>query len=150
MWRKTGQFILAYRLALLILLLAATAFMGYHASKLELSYEFSRAIPANHPANKTYQAFKQKYGQDGNLLVIGIQTPELFKEKIFNDYAGLHRDLKKVNGVTDVISVPSAINLVKNDFAKILVITHLDELKDAFPNRIEVEKTERGSTVRVT
>ena len=42
-----------------------------------------------------------------------------------------------------------AINLVKHDFAKILVITHLDELKDAFPNRIEVEKTERGSTLRV-
>ncbi len=42
-----------------------------------------------------------------------------------------------------------AINLVKGDFAKILVITHLDELKDAFPTRIEVEKTARGSTVRV-
>ena len=42
-----------------------------------------------------------------------------------------------------------AINLVKNDFAKILVITHLDELKDAFPTRIEVEKTERGSTIHV-
>ena len=42
-----------------------------------------------------------------------------------------------------------AINLVKHDFAKILVITHLDELKDAFPTRIEVEKTERGSTVQV-
>lgn len=42
-----------------------------------------------------------------------------------------------------------AINLVKDDFAKILVITHLDELKDAFPTRIEVEKTERGSTVQV-
>ncbi|MBS1223816.1 MAG: exonuclease SbcC, partial [Proteobacteria bacterium] len=35
------------------------------------------------------------------------------------------------------------------DFAKILVITHIDELKDAFPNRIEVEKTERGSAVNV-
>lgn len=42
-----------------------------------------------------------------------------------------------------------AINLVKPEFAKILVITHLEELKDAFPNRIEVEKTPRGSTVRV-
>ena len=42
-----------------------------------------------------------------------------------------------------------AINLVKVDFAKILIITHLDELKDAFPNRIEVEKTLRGSSVRV-
>ena len=43
-----------------------------------------------------------------------------------------------------------AINLVRHDFAKILVITHLDELKDAFPTRIEVEKTERGSTISVS
>ncbi len=42
-----------------------------------------------------------------------------------------------------------AINAVKKDFAKILVITHLDELKDAFPTRVEVEKGERGSEVRV-
>jgi exonuclease SbcC len=42
-----------------------------------------------------------------------------------------------------------AINLVRQDFAKILVITHIDELKDAFPNRIEVEKTDRGSMVSV-
>ena len=42
-----------------------------------------------------------------------------------------------------------AINLVKADFAKILVITHLEELKEAFPNRIEVEKGPNGSTVQV-
>ena len=42
-----------------------------------------------------------------------------------------------------------AINLVKDDFAKILIITHLDELKDAFPTRIEVEKTAQGSVVTV-
>jgi len=42
-----------------------------------------------------------------------------------------------------------AINVVKKDFAKVLVITHIDELKEAFPNRIEVEKTERGSIIRV-
>ena len=42
-----------------------------------------------------------------------------------------------------------AINTVRPDFAKILVITHLEELKDAFPNRIEVEKTDSGSTVTV-
>ena len=42
-----------------------------------------------------------------------------------------------------------AINMVKDDFAKILVITHLDELKDAFPTRIEVEKSPQGSTVTI-
>jgi exonuclease SbcC len=42
-----------------------------------------------------------------------------------------------------------AINLVQHDFKKILVITHLEELKDAFPARIEVEKSGTGSIVRV-
>jgi len=42
-----------------------------------------------------------------------------------------------------------AINLVRTDFAKILIITHIDELRDAFPTRIEVTKSERGSMVRV-
>ncbi len=41
------------------------------------------------------------------------------------------------------------INLVRADFARILVITHLEQLKDAFPARIEVEKTLRGSQVKV-
>ena len=42
-----------------------------------------------------------------------------------------------------------AINLVRPEFARILVITHMEELKDAFPARIEVEKTLRGSTIRI-
>ena len=42
-----------------------------------------------------------------------------------------------------------AINLVRDDFEKILVITHLDELKEAFPTRIEVEKTPEGSQLQV-
>ena len=42
-----------------------------------------------------------------------------------------------------------AINLVSGDFSKILVITHIDELKDAFPSRIEVDKTDQGSLVTV-
>lgn len=42
-----------------------------------------------------------------------------------------------------------AINLVRPDFQKILVITHMEELKEAFPARILVEKTPRGSRVQV-
>ena len=41
------------------------------------------------------------------------------------------------------------INLIKKDFAKLLIITHLEELKDAFPARIQVEKTINGSQVEV-
>ncbi|MCS7248206.1 MAG: SMC family ATPase [Anaerolineales bacterium] len=42
-----------------------------------------------------------------------------------------------------------AIHQVRSQFAKILIITHLDELKEAFPTRLEVEKTPQGSVVRI-
>lgn len=42
-----------------------------------------------------------------------------------------------------------AIHTIQDDFEKILVITHLEELKDAFQSRIEVLKGEDGSVVRV-
>ena len=43
-----------------------------------------------------------------------------------------------------------AINSVQDDFDKILVITHIEELKDAFPARIEVTKTAEGSMIEVS
>jgi len=129
MWRKLGQFILKYRFILLTLLVAATVLMGYWASKVQLSYEFTRAIPSDHPANKAYQEFKKKFGEDGNLLVIGVQTDKLFTTDFFNKYAALSKELKKVNGVEDVIGVPGAINLLKDSATEKLSATPV------FPDR---------------
>lgn len=113
MWQQIGRFILKYRLAILITLAALTGFMGYHASKVQLSYDFSRAIPLNNPKYKVYQEFRKTFGEDGNLLVLGIQTDKFFTEKIFNDYTALQQKLKQQFGVDDIISVPSAVNLAK-------------------------------------
>lgn len=43
-----------------------------------------------------------------------------------------------------------AITSIQDDFERVLVITHIDELKDLFPARIEVEKTADGSQISVT
>jgi exonuclease SbcC len=43
-----------------------------------------------------------------------------------------------------------AIRSIEDDFERILVITHLEEIKDVFPVRIEVTKTARGSTFSIT
>jgi predicted RND superfamily exporter protein len=116
MWRRLGQFILQYRFLLLIILAALTGAMGYWASKVQLSYDFARAIPTDNPKYRAYQDFKQKFGEDGNLVVVGIKISKdsLFKEKLFNSYASLQRSLRTVNGVDDVIAVPSAVNLVRD------------------------------------
>ncbi|MHB8172147.1 MAG: AAA family ATPase [Thermincolia bacterium] len=43
----------------------------------------------------------------------------------------------------------AVINAIREDFEKIIIITHIQELKDAFPVRIEVNKSEQGSQVAV-
>jgi exonuclease SbcC len=43
-----------------------------------------------------------------------------------------------------------AINSIRDDFARIIVITHIEELKDAFPVRIDVYKTPRGSEISIS
>ncbi len=43
-----------------------------------------------------------------------------------------------------------AISSIRDDFALIIVITHIEELKDAFPVRIDVRKTPAGSEIMIT
>jgi exonuclease SbcC len=50
---------------------------------------------------------------------------------------------------TGMEKLQEAINSIQGDFEKILVITHMDELKDAFPARIDVTKTAEGSMITV-
>ncbi len=69
----------------------------------------------------------------------GAPLPTLFIDEGFGsqDATGLER-------------LVEAINAIQNDFQKIVVITHIEELKEAFPVRIEVTKTLQGSTFSVS
>ena len=121
MWEKLGKFVIKRRVPLLVFLFVATGVMGYFASKVKLSYEFARAIPTDNVKYKTYVAFKKQFGDDGNVLVAGIQTEKLFTPAVFNAYTELHRQLKKVADVEDVLSVPSAVSLRRDSVAQKLV-----------------------------
>ncbi len=143
MWQFLGNTVLRYRLPLLIILFAATGVMGYFASKVKLSYEFARAIPTDNPKYKEYVAFKQKFGDDGNVLVVGVQTDKLFTENVFKAYQNLHRQLKAIVNVEDVLSIPGAVTLQKDSITeKLLPVkifpdnivdqAQLDSAKDVF------------------
>src|SRR5262245_66229899 len=123
MWEKIARFILNYRWILLLVLLAVTGVLGYHASKVQLSYEFSRAIPIDNPKYVAYQAFREKFGEDGNLMVIGITTDKFFQQPLFNDYKALAQQIRKVYAVEDVLNIPTATNLTKDTLSEKLIAT---------------------------
>ena len=66
----------------------------------------------------------------------GAPLPTLFIDEGFGTQDAPGRDR-----ILDVISA------IEYDFEKIFVITHLEDLKDAFPVQIQVEKDERGASV---
>jgi exonuclease SbcC len=69
----------------------------------------------------------------------GAPLPTLIIDEGFGsqDFAGRER-------------LVEAINSIQDDFEKILVITHIEELKNAFDERIEVTKTADGSIIEVS
>ena len=103
MWGRIATFVLKYRLSLLLLLSAVFVYAAFEASKVELSYEYTRAIPTDNPKYQAYQQFLKTFGDDGNLLVIGVQTEDLFKKDIFNNYLQLSRELKQIKGVERIL-----------------------------------------------
>ena len=133
MWQYLAKLVLKFRAGLLIFLLCVTVVMGYYASQVKLSYEFSKAIPTDNPKYKAYLAFKEKFGDDGNLLVAGIQTDSLFNLSFFKAYKELHRQLKEINYVEDVLSIPAAANLIKNPATQKLVAQKI------FPDSINTQ-----------
>ncbi len=114
MWGRIADFVSRYRLPLLLIMAAVFIYAAFQASKVELSYEYTRATPKDNAKYQTYLRFQKKFGDDGNLLVIGVETDRLFNKDVFNDYLGLNRELKKVKGVELVVSVPDAVILNKN------------------------------------
>ncbi|HSK14340.1 MAG TPA: efflux RND transporter permease subunit [Phnomibacter sp.] len=115
MWTTLAHWVLRYRILLMIGLLAATAFMGYHARKLQLGYEFSKAIPTDDPKYQEYLSFKAQFGEDGNVLVIGVNDEAFFTSPHFDAYRQMLDSIKTIKGVEGLISVPTAINLEKNE-----------------------------------
>jgi len=133
MWQRLAKFVLQYRLSLLIILFAVTALMGYFASKVTLSYEFAKSIPADNPKYLDYVSFRNKFGDDGNVLVMAVQTDKMFELKTFKAYAHLEEQLKKVKDVDNVLGLPSSIILHKNE------ITQKFEALKIFPDSINTQ-----------
>ena len=115
MWRKFARLILRNKTISAIIVLLASAFMGYEASRMELSYEFSKILPSDDPAFIQYQEFKKQYGEDGNVMVLGFEDKKFFTLNQFNDWYHLSKTIKIIPGIKEVVSIPTAYNLVRND-----------------------------------
>jgi predicted RND superfamily exporter protein len=105
MWKKLAQFILANRISLLILLLASSIFMAWQASQVRLSFNAGKVLPLTDSAYIDYNTFKKTFGEDGSVMVVGIQSDSLFSPGLFNDWLKLSTEVQKIEGIKQVLSI---------------------------------------------
>jgi predicted RND superfamily exporter protein len=118
MWQRFSRIILRNKTILTLLILAVTGYMGYEASKIELSYEFAKILPEDDPVLIEYKEFKKKFGEDGNVMVVGFADQDFFTLNKFNDWYHLSKAIKIIPGIKEVLSVPTCYNLLRNDSLK--------------------------------
>lgn len=114
MWAKISSFIIRNRLLLLVLLALGTAYMGYHAQHVQLSYSLPQVIPVSDPDYQEYEEFKEQYGSDGNYIVIGMQPESFFEHSLFNEWYELEQALEAVDGIRNVTSINDVLNIHKD------------------------------------
>ncbi len=115
MFTKFSRIILRNRILLIILISVFTAYMAFEAQSVKLSYDNSSLLSSKDSAMIDYQKFKAQYGEDGNVLMIGIKNPDIFKLDQFTAWYDLGDSIRAINGVQEVVSMTRGINLVKNE-----------------------------------
>lgn len=115
MWTFLVRFILRNRLGILIGVVLITGFMAYEATKVTLSYEMARILPASDSVSIKYDQFKKQFGEDGSVIVIGVKDPRLFELEFFRDWVKLSDDIKKTDGIEGVVSIGRLYELSRND-----------------------------------
>jgi len=113
MWNKLAHFILKFRLFILIALLFATVGMGFIASKVQMSYKFNSAIPTSSKKYQDYEKFKKTFGQDGNMIVVGIEKEDFFEKDFFNAFKKWSKEVRNIYGVSNTLSIADAVNIKK-------------------------------------
>ena len=89
--------------------------MGWKGLGVKLSYDNASILPADDSFIVDYAAFKKKFGQDGSIIVIGVENPSMFKLQDFNYWYDLTTDMTKISGVEGVMSIAKAVTIQKND-----------------------------------
>ncbi|MFL5731009.1 MAG: efflux RND transporter permease subunit, partial [Cytophagaceae bacterium] len=118
MWVKISNLIIKNRLLLLGLTILITIFMAYKSREVEMTYDFVKVVPENDSSMIEFKKFKKTFGEDGNILVIGLKDESVYKLKNFLAYQKLTSELLKVEGINDIVSLPTVKRLTKDTATK--------------------------------
>ena len=95
-----------------------TLFMIFMAFKVQVSSELPKILPKTDSRFQLYESFKKRFGEDGSVMVVGVETDKMFQLSFFQQWQDLVKEIKTVAGIKDVVYAGNVQQVIRNDSAK--------------------------------
>ena len=122
---KVAQYILRFRIIILLVMSVFVLFFAYYASSIELDYETPKILPRNHQATVAYKEFKELFGADGFNILIGIKDKDFYTLEKFNKWKELGIEFSKIKGIDSAFSEANFYTLSKKDSTDSFQVTQI-------------------------
>lgn len=141
-WETIARIILRNRITILVILGALTIAMAMQWKHMRFSYTEANLLPKDHPVNSDYEAFLKVFGEEGNLIVLGVQDEKFWEVKNFEAWQQLVQKLQASKEVSSVISIDQLYVLHKDTLQEKLVAKQFLE-KEKVTNKNYLSEKEK-------
>jgi len=117
-WNSIARVILRNRLVIIAIIIGITIFLASQWQNMRFSYTEANLLPDDHEINITYNNFLDKFGEEGNIIVLAINDSTLFTPEKFNAWNKLSEKLQTYPEIENVISLGNLKKLKKFDDPK--------------------------------
>lgn len=104
-WTKVAGLILRNRYVVLLAIAVCTAFLASQMQYMRFSYTEANLLPENHEANIQYNEFLKVFGEEGNLILLGVKDSSLFTPKKFQAWNALTKELDQAEEIEFTVSI---------------------------------------------
>ncbi|MFC5047313.1 RND family transporter [Aquimarina hainanensis] len=114
-WNALAGIILRNRPAIIILIVGITVFLGFQWQHMRFSFTEANLLPDDHEINLQYQKFLDKFGEEGNLIVMAVNDSSLFSPEKLKAWNNFNNSFKTHDEIDLVISIGDLQKLEKKD-----------------------------------
>ncbi len=104
-WTKVAGIILRNRYLVLIIIAVITGLLASQMKYMKFSYTEANLLPENHEANLEYNKFLEIFGEEGNLVILGVKDPTVFTPQKFNAWNKLVNQFKDLEEIDFTLSI---------------------------------------------
>ncbi len=104
-WTKIAGFIIRFRYLVLVLIALVTAFLISKTDNIRFSNTEANLLPKDHEVNIQYDKFLQIFGDEGNLIILGVKDSTIFSPEKFKAWNALVKSYEKRPEVDFTVSL---------------------------------------------